>query len=184
MRRLAVPVLFALSLPAPAEEPKAKSSEELAEQVRPSLCVGTTRGRGAKREGLGTGVVVGGGLIANTADAIGQCRPIAVEFPDCTRLDVVAVHAHDHKRYLAILRVRPKDLPVLALGDSDKLKTGQAIVAFGNPKGLTYSVVSGVVSGVRDIDGRKMIQLALPVEPGNSGGPVVASHGRVQGIVT
>src|SRR5262245_7734248 len=184
MRRLAVPVLFALSLPAPAEEPRAKSSEELAEQVRPSLCVVTTRGREAKREGLGTGFVVGEGLIATNAHVIGQGRPIAVEFPDGTRLDVVAVHAHDHKRDLAILRVKPKDLPALALGDSDKLKTGQAIVAFGNPKGLTYSVVSGVVSGVRDIDGRKMIQLALPVEPGNSGGPVVDAEGRVQGIVT
>jgi S1-C subfamily serine protease/regulator of sirC expression with transglutaminase-like and TPR domain len=176
---------LALSGPAPAEEPKAKSAEELAEQVKPCLCVITTRGREAGRTGLGTGFVVSAdGLIATNAHVIGQGRPISVEFADGTKHDVLSVHAYDAKRDLAILRIKAKGLPALALGDSDKLKDGQAIVAFGNPKGLNYSVVSGVVSGVREMEGRKMIQLALPVEPGNSGGPVVDAEGRVQGIVT
>jgi len=61
---------------------------------------------------------------------------------------------------------------------------GQAVVALGNPLGLTYSVVSGVVSGIREVEGRPMIQLAIPIEPGNSGGPVVDMQGRVQGIIT
>ena len=54
----------------------------------------------------------------------------------------------------------------------------------GNPHGLRNSVVAGVNSGIREIDGRKMMQLAIPIEPGNSGGPVVDMHGRVHGIVT
>ena len=54
----------------------------------------------------------------------------------------------------------------------------------GNPHGLKHSVVSGVISGRREIDGRKMLQLAMPVEPGNSGGPVLDMQGRVLGIVT
>jgi regulator of sirC expression with transglutaminase-like and TPR domain len=54
----------------------------------------------------------------------------------------------------------------------------------GNPHGLKHSVVSGVVSGRRKIDGRQMIQLAIPVEPGNSGGPVLDMQGRALGIVT
>jgi regulator of sirC expression with transglutaminase-like and TPR domain len=181
----AIILLLALSIPAPADEPKAKSAEDLAAEIRPSLCVITTRGREARREGLGTGFVVGAdGLIATNAHVIGQGRPITVEFPDGKKYDVIAVHAHDHKRDLAIIRIDATGLKAIPLGDSDALKDGQSVVAFGNPKGLTYSVVSGVVSGVREIDGRKMIQLALPVEPGNSGGPVIDSAGRVRGIVT
>jgi hypothetical protein len=58
------------------------------------------------------------------------------------------------------------------------------VVALGNPQGLRHSVVTGVVSGRREIDGRSMIQLAIPVEPGNSGGPLVDLQGRVGGIIT
>jgi regulator of sirC expression with transglutaminase-like and TPR domain/S1-C subfamily serine protease len=183
-RRLTALIAVFMVLPAPAEEPKAKSAEELAAAVKPSLCVITTRGREG-REGLGAGFVVAvDGLIATNAHVIGQGRPIAVEFADGKKYDAIAVHAHDHKRDLAVIRIDAKDLPALSIAELDTLKDGQPIVAFGNPRGLTFSVVTGVVSGVRVIDGRKMIQLALPVEPGNSGGPVVDARGRVQGIVT
>ena len=183
-RRFVVLLLFA-AIPAPADETKTKSAEELAESIRPSLCVITTRGREAKREGLGTGFVISAdGLIATNAHVIGEGRPIAVEFADGKKYDATVVHAHDHKRDFAIIKIDAKDLKAIPLGDSDALKDGQAVVAFGNPKGLKYSVVSGVVSGVREIEGRKMIQLALPVESGNSGGPLVDMQGRVQGIIT
>jgi regulator of sirC expression with transglutaminase-like and TPR domain len=162
-----------------------KSAEELAEQVKPSLCAITTRGRDAGEKGLGTGFVLSAdGLIATNAHVIGEGRPIAVEFADGTKYNVTAVHAHDQKRDLAIIKVDAKDLKPLALGDSDVLKDGQAVVAFGNPRGLRFSVVSGLVSATREVEGRKMIQLAIAVEPGNSGGPVVDTQGRVQGIVS
>jgi serine protease Do len=180
-----VALLLFVSIPAPAEEPKTKTAEELAELIKPSLCVIITRGREAKREGLGTGFVISAdGLIATNAHVIGEGRPIAVEFADGKKYDATVVHAHDHKRDLAIIKIDAKDLKSLPLGDSDALKDGQAVVAFGNPKGLKYSVVSGVISSVRELDGRKMIQLAIAVEPGNSGGPLVDMQGRVQGIIT
>src|SRR5207244_7217958 len=72
----------------------------------------------------------------------------------------------------------------LPLGDSATLKDGQAVVAIGNPQGLTHSVVAGVVSGKREVDGRPMIQVAIPIEPGNSGGPLLDMQGRVHGIMT
>src|SRR5207245_11374890 len=107
-----------------------------------------------------------------------------VETTEGKRYEVLSIHASDRSRDLALLRVAAKDLPALELGDSEQLKEGQAVVALGNPVGLTYSVVSGVVSGKRGIDGRPMLQLAIPVEPGNSGGPVLDLYGRVQGILT
>jgi serine protease Do len=182
-RYAAVLLVLAIAIPAPADEPKARTAEELSEQIKPSLCVITTRGREARREGLGTGFVVAAdGLIATNAHVIGEGRPISVEFADGRKYDATAVHAHDLKRDFAVIRIDAKDLPVLPLGDG--VKDGQAVIAFGNPKGLRYSVVTGVVSAVREIDGRKMIQLAMPVEPGNSGGPLVDMHGRVQGVIT
>ncbi len=178
-------VFLSLFAPVGADEPKARTAEQLTADLRGSVCVVTTRGREARREGLGTGFVIAAdGLIATNAHVIGEGRPISVEFADGKKYDVTAVHAHDVKRDLAILKIDAKDLKPIPLGDSEKVKDGQAVVAFGNPKGLKYSVVKGVVSAVREIDGRKMIQVAIPVEVGNSGGPLVDERGRVQGIVT
>ncbi len=97
---------------------------------------------------------------------------------------MTAIHASDRKLDLAILRIDAKGLTPLELGDSTTLKDGQAVVAMGNPQGLRHSVVAGVVSGQRDIEGRPMIQVAIPIEPGNSGGPLLDMHGRVHGILT
>src|SRR5215203_2183809 len=86
-----------------------KTAEELAELVKPSLCVITTRGRDVSEKGLGTGFVISaGGLIATNAHVIGEGRPFAVEFADGKKFDAVAVHAHDHKRDLAVLRIDAK----------------------------------------------------------------------------
>ena len=57
-------------------------------------------------------------------------------------------------------------------------------MAIGHPHGLKYSVVAGVLSGTRDVDGVTMLQLAMPIEHGNSGGPVIDMDGKVVGVVT
>jgi regulator of sirC expression with transglutaminase-like and TPR domain len=170
-----------------AAEPaaKAESVEQLAAKAKPSVVVITVKGRDGRRAGLGTGFVVSAdGLIATNLHVIGEGRPVAVETADGKRHDVVAVHASDRKQDLAVVRIDAKDLKPLELGDSAALKDGQAVVALGNPHGLKRSVVAGVVSAVREIDGRRLIQLAMPVEPGNSGGPVLDAQGRVVGLVT
>lgn len=187
MRLIVAPLLVLLVCVGPtvAQEPKAKTVEEIAEQLKPSICVITARGREAKRENLGTGFVVSAdGLIATNSHVIGEGRPISVEFADGRKFDAVAVQAHDTRKDMAIIKIDAKDLKAIPLGDSDALKDGQAVLALGNPKGLKHSVVSGVVSGTREIEGRKMIQIAIPVEPGNSGGPLVDMFGRAQGIIT
>jgi regulator of sirC expression with transglutaminase-like and TPR domain/S1-C subfamily serine protease len=171
--------------PAVADAVKIAGVEELANKVRPSVVVITIRGRDGKREGLGTGFVVSAdGLIATNRHVLGEGRPIRVETADGKRHEVIAVHASDRKLDLAVLRIDAKGLKPLELGDSTTLKDGQAVVAMGNPQGLAHSVVAGVVSGQRTIDGRPMIQLAIPIEPGNSGGPLLDMQGRVHGILT
>jgi serine protease Do len=94
----------------------------------------------------------------------------------------------DRETDLAILRIPERDLPFLELGDSDELKQGQLVLAFGSPFGLENSVTLGVVSSVarqfRPEDPVVYIQTDAPINPGNSGGPLVDALGRVVGINT
>jgi regulator of sirC expression with transglutaminase-like and TPR domain len=170
---------------AAAENPADKSTQQIVAQVRDSIVVITQTGRDGKRAGLGTGFVISpDGLIATNLHVIGEARPISVEMADGTRHAVTSIHATERTNDLAIIRIDATELPALELGDSDTIAQGQAVVAVGNPHGLSHSVVAGVVSGTRVIDHTPMLQLAIPVESGNSGGPVLDMHGRVQGIMT
>lgn len=165
--------------------PDDKSVAAIAEAARKSLVVIVFAGRDGKQQGLGSGFVVHpDGLIATNLHVIGEARPISVQFTDGRRFDVTAVHASDKKMDLALLRIDAKELAPLPVGDSRGLKDGQPIVVLGHPRGLKNSVVSGVLSGKRDVEGMSMLQLAIPIEQGNSGGPVLDMQGRVQGIVT
>jgi serine protease Do len=171
--------------PADVQQPAAATVEQIVRQARDSVVVVTFTGRDGKQQGLGAGFIVSAdGLIATNLHVIGEARPIAVQLADGRKFDVTAVHASDRALDLALVRIDAKDLPALPLGDSDKLAQGEAVVALGNPHGLKHSVVSGVVSGRREVEGRNMIQLAMPIEPGNSGGPLLDMHGRVHGLVT
>lgn len=186
--------LLVASPPSPAsaqEAPAAEAAppgvdvEKLAKDTRKSLVAITVEGRDGKQQGMGTGFVISAdGLIATNLHVIGEARPIRVQFPDGKSFDVIEVHASDRGLDLAVLKIDAQELPALALGRGDALRQGQAVVMMGNPQGLKYSVVSGVVSGTRKFEGREMIQLAVPVEPGNSGGPVVDERGEVIGIVS
>jgi S1-C subfamily serine protease/regulator of sirC expression with transglutaminase-like and TPR domain len=168
------------ALPAPS-----KSVTELTEAARPSIVTITQIGRGEMREALGTGFVISAdGLIATNLHVIGHARRLQVQFSDGKTEEVTAVHATDPNVDLAILRVKPSDLKPLPLGDSDAIKQGQPVIALGHPQGMKFSVVQGVVSALREVDRSRMIQIAIPIEEGNSGGPVLDIEGRVQGVVT
>jgi serine protease Do len=136
--------------------------------------------------GMGSGFVISeDGLIATNRHVIGEARRIQVETPDGRQHPVLEIYASDLKLDLAILRVQTPGLPPLALADSDAARQAEPIVAIGHPAGLTYSVVSGLISDpARDVEGVPMIQVAVPIEPGNSGGPVFDRNGRVLGLLT
>ncbi|MFO1020632.1 MAG: trypsin-like peptidase domain-containing protein [Planctomycetales bacterium] len=162
-----------------------KSVAEITELAKKSVVVITVAGRDGQRHGIGSGFVIGAdGLIATNLHVIGEARPIDVQFSDGQTAKVTSIHASDRHADLAILKVDAKDLAPLPLGDAEKLKQGEDVLALGNPLGLKLSVVTGVVSALREVEGRSMIQIAMPIEQGNSGGPLLDRQGRVQGIIT
>ena len=167
-----------------AQDPAPLDVKQITEKALKSVVVITYSGRDGAENGLGTGFVISpDGLIATNLHVIGEARPIKVHFADGKTYDVTSVHATERSVDLAIIRIDAEDLPALPLAEK-RLPQGEQVVVLGNPKGLKHSVVTGVVSARREVDGVAMIQLAIPVEPGNSGGPVLDRRGRVHGIVT
>ena len=160
------------------------SVEQLVEDARHSIVAVTHYGRELEEKGVGTGFIISSnGLIATCQHVIGEARPIRVRLTDGREFDVTAVHAWDRRLDLAIVQIDAENLPALSLGNSDALAQGAPIVALGNPVGLDLSVVRGILSARSEIAGQEMLQLAIPIEPGYSGGPVIDSQGRVQGIL-
>jgi len=166
--------------------PKAAASvAELTDSARPSIVMVTQIGRGGIHEALGTGFVISpDGLIATNQHVVGQARRLQVQFADGGVADVTSVHASDPTLDLAIIKVDRHELKPLPLGGTDDVKQGQQVIALGHPQGLQFSVVEGVISATREIEGARMIQVAIPIEVGNSGGPLLDLQGRVLGIIT
>jgi len=162
-----------------------KPVAELVKSIKPSVVTVVHEGRGEAKEGSGTGFVVGKNLIATCLHVVGEARAVHVRLGDGKKLKVEAVQAWDRKLDLAVLRVAGGEgLKALPLADSSKLVQGTEVLAIGNPMGLTGSVVQGLLSARREFDQVEMLQLAIPVEPGNSGGPILDREGRVHGIMT
>jgi serine protease Do len=152
----------------------------------------------AVRIGRGTGsavVVSADGVLVTNAHVVADASRGRVDFLDGVQAPVRVVGA-DPLSDLAVLRAeRPADLPApVRLGDADRLVVGQLVVAVGNPLGLAGSVTAGVVSALgRSLPTRSgqagrviedVIQTDAALNPGNSGGALADSTGRVVGINT
>jgi len=145
--------------------------------------------RGYKQSGLGSGVIVDrAGYILTNNHVIRGAEEIKVTLSDKREFKGRVIGA-DQKTDLAVIKIDTDDLPVIKLGDSDILKTGEMVLAVGNPFGLNQTVTSGMVSatgranvGVADYE--DFIQTDAPINPGNSGGALVNIRGELVGINT
>lgn len=145
-----------------------------------------------RQRASGSGVIVSrDGLIMTNAHVVDGARHIAVHLNASVGQPLVVdgeVAGIDRALDLALLKVRATGLDPMELADSDTLKQGQIVLAFGAPLGLENSVSMGVISSVaRQItadDPRIYVQTDAPINPGNSGGPLVDTNGRVAGLNT
>jgi S1-C subfamily serine protease len=123
------------------------------------------------------------GVVVTNLHVVERATRIEVRTAAGDIFEVVGVRAADRRRDLAILQIPGFNLPALRVGDSDRVAPGDSLVVVGNALGvLENSVTTGVVSGVREIDGSRLIQMDAAISPGNSGGPVASSTGEVIGV--
>lgn len=180
------PVVSPMEIPRQLAGLSSEEFRKLVDRCRDSVVVVEFQGRDGKTLGLGSGFVVDeSGLIATNLHVIGEARPILVRTLEGDEYEVVSVEGTDKTQDVALLRIDAKSLTPLPMAKPDELKQGEPIFALGNPEGLEHSVVTGIVSGFRtEEDGMSLIQLAIPIERGNSGGPLLDMQGRVHGLLT
>lgn len=148
------------------------------------------RNRKRKAPALGSGFVIDKkGYLLTNYHVVRQANEIKVIFPDGREYKARLVGT-DRETDIALLKIDPKgDIPVVTLGDSDKLQVGDWAIAIGNPFGLPGTFTVGVVSSRSRGDKvglpyQNFIQTDTAINPGNSGGPLVNIEGEVVGINT
>ena len=140
---------------------------------------------------LGSGVIVRGtGVVITNNHVVGEADEITVILNDRREYEAKVV-GKDPRSDLAVLQLQnlSDPLPSLDLADSDDLEVGDMVLAIGNPFGVGQTVTSGIVSAlarttVGITDFRSFIQTDAAVNPGNSGGALITSDGRLVGINT
>ena len=98
-----------------------------------------------------------------------------------TKYKIEGYLAADKSVDLILLRVSTLNKPALVF-TSETVSPGQKVYVIGSPKGLPATISDGIVSGMRDFEGYKLIQMTAPISPGSSGGPVLNSKGQLIGI--
>jgi S1-C subfamily serine protease len=159
------------------------------ERVSPSVV--QVESGDAPHKGTGSGFVFSSdGLVLTNSHVVGRAKHVRVSSLDGDRIGADVV-GNDRATDLAVLRASPFDVPIAPFGDSSALRVGQVAIAIGNPLGFQCTVTAGVVSAVgrslRTPSGRlvdDVIQTDAPLNPGNSGGPLVDSSGNIIGVNT
>ena len=197
----------AVPAPAPAAFPEPKGGELLGDetiyvkiysQAAPAVANIVTRTleydvfmEPVPVEGAGSGFVIDPrGYILTNFHVVQGAQTISVTLGDRSHYTAKFIGA-DERNDIALVKIDPKDkkLPALTMGDSDGLQVGQRVLAIGNPFGFQSTLTTGVVSALGRtvqtgqttvIDGA--IQTDAAINQGNSGGPLLNSHGEVIGI--
>lgn len=161
----------------------------VAERVGPAVCLVAVSG--SRRAGQGSGFAIApDGLVVTNSHVVHGAVRITARFPDGRAFGARLI-GEDPATDIALLRVEGDDVPYARLGNSGTLRVGQIAIAIGNPLGFQTTVTAGVVSALGralpSASGRlvdDVIQTDAALNPGNSGGPLLDSGGKVIGVNT
>ncbi len=141
------------------------------------------------QQGQGSGFIIDkNGYILTNSHVVNDADKITVTLKDGREFEAKLIGS-DPKSEVALIKIDGKNLPIVALGDSDKIEVGEWAIAVGNPFGLSESVTAGIISakernsvGIAEYE--NFIQTDAAINPGNSGGPLINIDGEVIGINT
>jgi S1-C subfamily serine protease len=164
--------------------------------VKPPASDSTTKGKPVEESGSGVIVklpVVHGLLVITNNHVVGEAEPgkVFVTLSDGRIIQPSKIWA-DPESDITLLNLTDDSLPFIELGDSDKAKRGQWVLAFGSPFGLNQTVTHGIISATdrgqinlgSTIRIKEFLQTDAAINPGSSGGPLVDLEGRIIGINT
>ena len=141
-----------------------------------------------RRSGLGSGVIVStDGYILTNYHVVDGAEQIKVDLSDNRTLEAKVVGL-DSPSDLAVLKIDAANLPVLALGDSDRVRVGDVVLAIGNPLGIGQTVTMGIISakgrqtGLSSGSFEDFLQTDAPINQGNSGGALISTNSELIGI--
>jgi serine protease Do len=153
---------------------------------------GTPQPKGNEPTALGSGVIIDArGYIVTNNHVIEDATSVSITLSDRRKFKCKIIGA-DPGTDIAVMKIEgdvPKDLPVIEMADSSKLRTGQIVVAVGNAFGFSNTVTTGIISAVKReglglADYEDLIQTDAAINPGNSGGALVDIKGKLIGINT
>lgn len=173
-----------VSIPAEAAErtKERPSPEALFHQVSQSVFIVEGLGPDGKVVRQGSGVVVAPKGVATNCHVVEASAAIRVR-RGTTTLDAVVAHVHPSQD-LCQLHVAGLNAPPVAIRSSKTLQTGERVYAVGAPQGLELTFSEGVVSGIREYEGIRLIQTTSPISRGSSGGGLFDSWARLVGLTT
>jgi hypothetical protein len=179
--RLLVPILLVVTTLGSLAQTTFNPAE-ITKKASPAVVV--IKGVSPNGVGLGTGFLVSSdGKIVTALHVIQDFTSGGVQLANGEVFDTFTILAFDQRKDLAIIKVAGFDLPLIEMGNSSQVSSGDQVVLIGSPQGLQGTVTTGVVSAVRDLEGFKIIQTDAAANPGNSGGPLLNAAGQVIGVL-
>jgi hypothetical protein len=161
----------------------AQDARGVARRVFPSVVLLVLYDSNQQPISLGSGFFLADDLIATNLHVLesassGYVRAVATK----SKGSILGVVAADSDNDLAVVRVSGVSAPSLSLGDDAHSEVGESVYAVGNPSGLEGTFSQGIISGIREFQQHKLLQITAPISPGSSGGPVVNAAGSVIGV--
>ncbi len=137
------------------------------------------------RQGSGF-VISNNGKVITNYHVIERAETVVIKFSNGAFYFIDGLLAADEEKDIVVLKASGKGFPVVQLGNSERVRVGEEVIAIGSPLALEATVSNGIISAIRESEEEKgkVFQTTAPISPGSSGGPLLNLNGEVIGITT